>query len=83
MTTPELLPRVNTGLQGQGRVTAHERVIDSLGRFHGLLRLVVDGDRELPDVALWAQMLPPEAEIQATWADIGWARRLVIFYRIK
>lgn len=83
MSQAELMPRVNTILVGQGCVMAHERVVDSLGRFHGLYRLSIAGEGAWPELELWKQMLPKDADVQMTWNNPERVFRLVIYYRLR
>lgn len=67
---------------GHGIVIIHERVIDSLGRFHGLLRLVIDGNKSLPDADTWINVLPANVMVLAAGEDLLNKNRLIILYKI-
>ncbi len=77
----ELHPLVNTALMGNGMVTEHGRVIDSLGRFHGLYKLVLQGDDDYPDIEEWRELMSPDALIDGVLRDRTRAYRLVVFYK--
>lgn len=78
-----LRPSVGTALTGQGVVVAHERVVDSLGRFHGLLRLVVEDERDTPDTDVWEQaLLLHGARVLYAGPDLARSGRLVILYKL-
>lgn len=78
---PELHPLVNTSLVGEGTVVAHERVRDSLGKFHGLYRLTIQGEADYPDMELWQGMMRPDSMIEGVVRDPLKACRLAIYYR--
>jgi hypothetical protein len=68
---------------GQGIVVENVRVRDSLGKFHGLLRLVVERDDGIPDVDIWMQMLPANAELRLTRLDDLRKGRVIIYYKLQ
>jgi hypothetical protein len=78
-------PPVGSELMGQGRVVAHERVIDSLGRFHGLLRLVVEHSEEFPDIVVWSGVLLAGHQVKGVSGNqlAPKCYRLTILYKLE
>lgn len=78
-------PLIGTALWRNGVVVAHERVIDSIGRgrFHGLIRLVVDGIGNMPDQATWQKMLLVGASVKAVMHDETITSRIIILYKLE
>lgn len=76
-------PMIGTALWRNGIVVAHERVIDSMGRFHGLIRLVVDGMGNMPDQENWQKMLLVGANVKAVMPDQTITSRIIILYKLE
>lgn len=76
-------PMVNTAIANAGCVVAHARVIDCMGRFHGLIRLVIDGSGHEPNAEIWQEMLLKGAVIKAVIKDETITSRIVILYKLE
>ena len=76
-------PMVGTALWNNGKIVAHERVIDSFGRFHGLIRLVIDGQGNVPNVDTWKTMLLTGAVVKAVIDDQMIAGKITILYKFE
>jgi hypothetical protein len=76
-------PLIGTALWKNGVVVAHERVIDSLGRWHGLIRLVVDGFGNMPDQVNWQKMLLVGANVKAIMQDEEITSKIIILYKLE
>lgn len=85
-TIPEVgvRPLVGTSLMGAGTVTEHSRVLDSIGngRWHGLIRLVIDG-ANINDLETWTGMLLKGAVIKVAMLDFDISNRIIILYKFE
>ena len=82
MTSADLRPMAGTIQPGNGQVVSHERVVDSLGHWHGLIRLVVEGQNE-PDPAPWLAMLLPGATVKAVMKSPISDGKITILYKFS
>jgi hypothetical protein len=78
----KLRPAVNTAITGDGIVVAHERVIDSVGKYHGLNKVIIQGEKYYPDLNLWKKMLPRGADITRVEFDPEKLYKSVVFYKV-
>jgi ribonuclease HI len=79
---PELHPAVNTALSGQGVVIGHTRIVDSVGMYHGLNKLVIQGAKRYPDVELWKEMLPKGSVVSRVEFDNEKIFKASFFYKV-
>jgi hypothetical protein len=78
-----LKPAVGTCLCKNGCVVENGKLLDSLGRWHGLLCLVVEKDGAWPDVKLWKEMLPKEAAVLMVLLSSERVGRVSIYYKLE
>jgi hypothetical protein len=82
MSEKELHPAAGDELMGQGRVVENNRIRDVTGRFFGLCKLTVyraDGE---PNIQVWCDMLPKDADIKYAVPDRERSGYLLIWYKL-
>ncbi len=78
-----LRPAVGEELMGEGMVIQHEKIVDSAGKFHGLIRLTVaKPGGSAPNVDAWKTVLLDGAIVYAAGADLVTPQNLVILYKL-
>lgn len=81
-----LLARLRTGTIIAGeRVIFHERAVDSLGRWHGLVRLGIETEFRYPSLEMWVETLKDVAVLSHSYDErpgtFGFGGRLWIYYK--
>ena len=76
-------PLVGTCLMGAGTIIEHSRILDSLGRFHGLIRLTVTGAGDMLNMDLWEQMLLKGAVVKAVIPDAREPGKYTMLYKFE
>lgn len=87
MSAKEWKPKrlqVGTAITGE-RVICHERCIDALGRWHGLVKVVIEAEYRYPDLAAWSQALNNEQLLLHHYSrrvgERSFSGRLWLFYK--
>lgn len=76
----EYRPVSGTELAGAGKVVEHGQVVDSLGRWHGLIKLIVE-TKDNPET--WIRLLQYGAEVKAVVRDEKQVDRYLILYKLE
>ena len=81
--TPERLP-VGVIIAGE-RIICHDRCVDALGRWFGLIKLGVESEHRFPDLATWSTALKGRQLLLHYYTrrsgERSFSGRLWIFYK--
>lgn len=74
-------PAVGESLFGQGQVIVNKKVVDVTGKWHGLMRLEVQGS-DWPEIDVWCGVLPAGARVFYAWRDTQHPGRIIVLYKM-